>query len=140
MVSQIISPHFLNTWKILYPSARRYYTYRPLLFEKSFRYIELLHGQGKSVAKYRLHFATFENLPPYEAISYTWGDPNMRKISVCDGSILRITQNASRHYATPSCHGICGLMPLRLIKKILQKGTIKCNQTWELGKPDVPRG
>jgi hypothetical protein len=61
--------------------------------DASFRYIELLPGQGKSVVKYRLHFATFENPPPYEAISYAWGDPNLRRMSVCDGSILRITHN-----------------------------------------------
>lgn len=67
------------------------YRYQKLPNQYSFRYLELLPGSKDDEVAYKLRLGNMRNPPAYEAISYAWGNPNIKVPSVCDGSLLEIT-------------------------------------------------
>jgi hypothetical protein len=69
------------------------YQYKPLPTQSSFRLVELLPGQHEDTISYKLHLAEIGASKHYEAISYTWNDPNIQVSTYCDGKILQITPN-----------------------------------------------
>lgn len=61
--------------------------------EHAFRIAEILPGEKGSTIECRLHLADWDNIVPYEAISYAWGDPSEKKSIVCDGELLGVTKS-----------------------------------------------
>lgn len=78
----------------------QHYKYSALPHQHSFRYLILLPGEKDDEICYRLTVSDMRKPPAYEAISYTWGDPNIKVPSFCDGKLLEITpslQEGLRH-------------------------------------------
>jgi hypothetical protein len=69
------------------------YCYEELLSATSFRVLELLPGIDDDGISYKLHSADWKDPPEYEAVSYAWGDPEHKMVSICDGKELFITPN-----------------------------------------------
>jgi hypothetical protein len=69
------------------------YRYADLLDKRSFRILELLPGQPHEDISVRLHNAHWDDAPPYDALSYVWGDPNVKNSIICDGQRLDCTPN-----------------------------------------------
>lgn len=69
------------------------YQYQPLPTQSSFRLVELLPSQHEDAISYNLHLAEIGTSKLYEALSYTWNDPNIQVSSYCDGKCLPITPN-----------------------------------------------
>jgi hypothetical protein len=69
------------------------YQYRSLPKQSSFRVLELLPSQEDTDIAYRLHDADWDAPLPYEAISYAWGDINIKVPTICDGLRLEVTPN-----------------------------------------------
>ena len=69
------------------------YNYLPLLTTSSFRVLELLSGKPDDDIRIRLHQADWKTPPSYEAISYAWGDTNIKVGITCEDSTLEITPN-----------------------------------------------
>ena len=69
------------------------YQYDDLPSQASFRVAELLPGKRNEPVSCLLHLADWSDPPEYEAISYTWGDPNARATINCNGKRLEVTQN-----------------------------------------------
>ena len=61
--------------------------------ESSFRVLELLPGANNEELLINLHVANWATPPPFEALSYAWGDPTIRAPVFCDGRILKVTIN-----------------------------------------------
>ena len=74
-------------------SERAQYKYEPLSSKSTFRILELLPGDEGDTISYRLHAANWNSPPPYEAISYAWGDVKDTTISFCHEFPLPITQS-----------------------------------------------
>lgn len=70
-----------------------FYVYKELPSNTGFRILELLPGQDHEIVSFRLHFADWNDPPPFEALSYAWGDAKRTAFAVCDGSMLPITEN-----------------------------------------------
>jgi hypothetical protein len=66
-------------------------------------HIRLLHigaGSGDQPILCWLSNEALAELPSYEALSYTWGEPDKNRVIICDGSPLGVTRNlyaALRH-------------------------------------------
>ncbi|KAK3312156.1 heterokaryon incompatibility protein-domain-containing protein [Apodospora peruviana] len=71
------------------------YASSPLALDNSFRLLELQPGQPEEPVKIRLLNSHLDNPPPYEALSYTWGDPALEaSIHIIDGQAeMSITSN-----------------------------------------------
>ncbi|KAH8775784.1 heterokaryon incompatibility protein-domain-containing protein [Hyaloscypha sp. PMI_1271] len=69
------------------------YGYLPLPTTSSFRVLELLPGDPADDIHIRLHQAGWDKPPSYEAISYAWGDTNIKVQITCGDSTLEITPN-----------------------------------------------
>lgn len=69
------------------------YIFHRLPKETAFRVVEILPGEKGSIIYCKLHVTEWDNLTPYEAVSYAWGDPNVRAPVVCDGKSLEITRS-----------------------------------------------
>ncbi|OTB19095.1 hypothetical protein K445DRAFT_305427, partial [Daldinia sp. EC12] len=65
-----------------------------------FRILTLLPGSGKQPLECLLEHGDIGKSPPYEAISYVWGDPRDKAGIICNGKPLDIT--AGLH--TVLCH------------------------------------
>jgi hypothetical protein len=69
------------------------YKYTPLQKQTSFRLLELLPGQQDDNISCNLHPDEIGSSRNYEALSYTWNDPNIKVPTICNGRILQITPN-----------------------------------------------
>ncbi|KAI1201112.1 heterokaryon incompatibility protein-domain-containing protein [Nemania serpens] len=76
---------------------RKLYKHEPLPSGRWFRLIQLFPGQRDDIIKCRLNTCELDKAPPYDPISYCWGDVNDRQEIVCNGRRLSIT--ASLHSA-----------------------------------------
>ncbi|KAF2138645.1 uncharacterized protein K452DRAFT_233679, partial [Aplosporella prunicola CBS 121167] len=72
-----MKPKVRSSWK---------YHYKCLPDErKSFRLLKLLPGKGEDPIRCELSIEDVDNAPPYEAISYTWGEPADKISVLCHG-------------------------------------------------------
>lgn len=73
--------------------------HRPLSTSRSIRLLECKRRGRKSNGledlELRLVEASLDNLPPYFALSYVWGDTKATESIVCDGKKLWITRNCA---------------------------------------------
>jgi Heterokaryon incompatibility protein (HET) len=69
------------------------YQYKALPEGEYIRLIELLAGAFTDEIRCELFVVKLSQAPPFEAISYVWGDPNDRKDITCSAQRLRITTN-----------------------------------------------
>jgi hypothetical protein len=69
------------------------YIYNALPTAKSFRVAEVFPGRDGDGIYCKLHIVDWVTTPNYEAISYAWGDPNIKAPVICDGSIIQVTQS-----------------------------------------------
>ncbi|KAI0383435.1 HET-domain-containing protein [Hypomontagnella monticulosa] len=66
-----------------------------------FRILTLLPGSGEQPLECILEHGEIGESPPYEAISYVWGDPENKVEIICNGKTLAITaglEEALRHF------------------------------------------
>lgn len=83
------------------PRKSRKYVYDPLTSNSSIRILELQPGKKSEAIKCQLSVVEREQAPPYEAISYAWGNPANTKLIKCGGGTLKITTslwNALRQF------------------------------------------
>lgn len=59
----------------------------------SIRVAELLPGDGSDPIVCQILTADFTSMPSYEAISYAWGDVNSSRHVICDGKVIKVTEN-----------------------------------------------
>jgi hypothetical protein len=69
------------------------FQYEPLPSHSSFRVIELLPGSYNDQIQYRLHVVDWTDPIPYEAVSYAWGDNEIKVPTICNGRELHVTPN-----------------------------------------------
>ncbi|KAF2140741.1 uncharacterized protein K452DRAFT_299457 [Aplosporella prunicola CBS 121167] len=70
------------------------YEYEPLSDSKeAFRLLRLLPGPRTDPIQCDLCIEQIEGSPSYEAISYTWGDPNDTAEVLCNGRLLKVTKS-----------------------------------------------
>ncbi|KAI4864873.1 HET-domain-containing protein [Hypoxylon rubiginosum] len=70
-----------------------------------FRILTLLPGSGDQPLECILEHGDLADSPPYETISYVWGDPREKVDIICNGRTLAITAalaEALRHFRSPS--------------------------------------
>jgi Heterokaryon incompatibility protein (HET) len=67
------------------------FKHSPLPQGRWFRLLKLLPGFDQDIVQCELITTAFDNSPPYEAISYAWGDKNTLETIICDGQPLAIT-------------------------------------------------
>ncbi|KAK6949526.1 hypothetical protein Daesc_009609 [Daldinia eschscholtzii] len=70
-----------------------------------FRILTLLPGSGKQPLECLLEHGDIGKSPPYEAISYVWGDPHDKVGIICNGKPLAITAGLHTvlcHFRSPS--------------------------------------
>lgn len=65
----------------------------PLIGTNAIRLIEVQAGQPNEPISIRLFSTLLESSPPYDAVSYVWGDPNSTVTISCNDAPLSITQN-----------------------------------------------
>jgi hypothetical protein len=77
------------------PDHTRWYNYMPLTRADSIRLVELFPGEGEfeNDIHCRILHERLSNLPEYEGLSYTWGDPNDTQEIWCCGHRLSITKS-----------------------------------------------
>ena len=63
------------------------------LHDDETRLLHLQPGSGDDSIHFTLHTVKLSDKPPYEAISYCWGDPNDTREVHCDGALLHVTNN-----------------------------------------------
>ncbi|KAI1138198.1 HET-domain-containing protein [Hypoxylon sp. FL0543] len=84
------------------------YCYVPFGLEpecNQFRFLTLLPGSGEDPLICILEHGDIGKSPPYEAISYVWGDPDDKVIITCNGKALAITAGLDvvlRHFRSPT--------------------------------------
>ncbi|PMD57286.1 HET-domain-containing protein [Hyaloscypha bicolor E] len=69
------------------------YQYEELPTGKWIRLMKLLPGNSDDQIHLELFTAELESAPPYEAISYCWGDPNDQEEILCCGRSMYITRS-----------------------------------------------
>jgi hypothetical protein len=69
------------------------YRYTDLPTDTSIRVLELLPGNESDPISCLLHIIDGQDAREYEAVSYAWGDPNVKVPINCDGKRLEITLN-----------------------------------------------
>ncbi|KAH8777262.1 heterokaryon incompatibility protein-domain-containing protein [Hyaloscypha finlandica] len=80
-------------------SSNQVYRYTTLPTRRSIRLMEL-HASDTEDVIINLKTIELGSAPSYEAISYVWGDPNIKVTILCDGRSLKVTPNlkaALRH-------------------------------------------
>lgn len=82
-------------FNFLFSFFRMKYQYSALPQGSVFRYLVLKPGQGNDALECSLHSQSLDEPPDYEAISYVWGPPGRNQTILCDGQVLKITQNLS---------------------------------------------
>jgi hypothetical protein len=70
-----------------------FYQYQPLAYPDSIRLLELNAGEPHDPIACVLHSARLDENPSYEAISYVWGDQNIKRQITCGIQRLDITVN-----------------------------------------------
>jgi heterokaryon incompatibility protein (HET) len=76
------------------PESYRLFVHRPLPEGKYFRILRLLPGNFNDPIKCEVIITAFEKAPPYEPISYCWGDNTAdRKEILCEGLPFPIPSN-----------------------------------------------
>lgn len=73
-------------------SRREPFEYRPLA-QNEIRLLELLPGSANSVIECRLYYGVPENLPPYEALSYIWGNSTPNLPILVHGKVFLVKDN-----------------------------------------------
>lgn len=73
--------------------GRHGFTYSILQEADSVRYIVLEPGSTTEPLRCSLYTASLGDAPPFEAISYVWGDPERCRPLLCDAKCLKITGN-----------------------------------------------
>ncbi|KAH6641060.1 heterokaryon incompatibility protein-domain-containing protein [Chaetomium tenue] len=68
------------------------YQYERLTHDDEIRLLHLEPGSGDDI-HFTLHPVRLGDRPPYEAISYCWGDPKDTCMVYCDGKTLHITKS-----------------------------------------------
>lgn len=71
------------------------YQYEAIPRHDTIRLFELEPGSDDDPLFGSLRSVQIDQTPPYEAISYVWGNPAKQVVLVCDGMELRITYNLS---------------------------------------------
>ena len=71
------------------------YQYKPIPHSDMIRLFVLDPGTDHDPLVGSLQSVRIDQTPPYEAISYVWGDPTKTVVLVCDGAKLGITYNLS---------------------------------------------
>ncbi|PVH77480.1 hypothetical protein DL98DRAFT_367783, partial [Cadophora sp. DSE1049] len=64
------------------------------------RLLRILPGAAPSIVECELRVVRLDSAPPYEALSYVWGELNLSDYVICNGQIISITRNlgiALRH-------------------------------------------
>ncbi|KAI2769031.1 HET-domain-containing protein [Daldinia loculata] len=85
-----------------------FYCYVPFGTEpecNQFRILTLLPGSGEEPLECILSHGDIGESPPYEAISYVWGDPHDKAGIICNGKPLAITaglHTVLHHFRSPS--------------------------------------
>ncbi|KAH8593018.1 heterokaryon incompatibility protein-domain-containing protein [Bisporella sp. PMI_857] len=74
-------------------SRSQTYSYCALPITSSFRVLKLQPGADTDPITYTLDFADWQNPPPYEAISYAWGDPTRSFQTVCNGQQQELSRS-----------------------------------------------
>lgn len=69
------------------------YSYEELPNDASLRVLELLPGAANDPISCLLHVADWSDPPRYEAVSYTWGDAQLRVPIICQGKRFDVTVN-----------------------------------------------
>jgi hypothetical protein len=67
--------------------------YEPIHEGNLFRLVELLPGKDNDPVQVKLYLHHIDESPPYEAISYVWGDENDSVQIQCNNKIINITKN-----------------------------------------------
>jgi hypothetical protein len=77
--------HFKKTYIRIYQQRRTLrkepFAYKPLA-QGQIRLLELLPDTSNGVVECRLYYGAIENLPRYEALSYTWGDESRPQLQI----------------------------------------------------------
>jgi hypothetical protein len=78
------------------------YDYAELPTSNSIRLMELHSSRSEGVT-INLTIVDLDSAPPYEAISYVWGDPSVQVNLTCGGKSLKVTPNlrAALHHLRP---------------------------------------
>ncbi|KAK0124903.1 hypothetical protein ONS96_008781 [Cadophora gregata f. sp. sojae] len=75
------------------------FTYTPLPkqdgSQREIRLLTVHEGDGTEI-RYSLNTVSLDEAPPYEALSYVWGDPNRTREIILDGKSFRVTTNLAR--------------------------------------------
>jgi hypothetical protein len=69
------------------------YQYERLPTRKSIRLLKLLPGANGEQIRLELFTTDLDSAPPYEAISYCWGDGSDVQEIICCGQLMRITRS-----------------------------------------------
>ncbi|CAK7204240.1 hypothetical protein SEUCBS139899_006995 [Sporothrix eucalyptigena] len=69
------------------------YKYSSLKNDEEIRLLELYPGSGDDIIRVELYSAPIEHLPPFEAISYCWGDPTFSYTILVNEKPLAITSS-----------------------------------------------
>lgn len=69
------------------------YGHLPMPPPGSFRIAEILPGEGEDPVSCLLHTTDWADSLDYEALSYAWGDPNLRATVICEGKRLEVTRS-----------------------------------------------
>jgi len=59
----------------------------------STRLLTIYGGAGAAEVRCGLETVELDNSPPYEALSYVWGDANMSEEIICDDTVITVTPN-----------------------------------------------
>jgi hypothetical protein len=76
-------------------ASSRQYRYTPLQHSRQFRLLRLQPGDEAASTQITIFPVSLDELPTYEALSYTWGNPSQKAKICCneDGCAIEITQN-----------------------------------------------
>jgi hypothetical protein len=75
------------------PSKSNEYHYEPLVHEEDIRVLVLQPGRGNESLQCHLKHVSLAKPPPYEALSYVWGDATRKDQIHCDNGTLAVTTN-----------------------------------------------
>ena len=82
-----------ENWKDQCKAIAHPYEYSPLPSARHIRLLILNPGSSTTPIAFSLTAYDFSDCPPYEALSYTWGDSTITVLTKCDGKELLIGAN-----------------------------------------------